>query len=241
MKKIQIYFVTAAFITAGLLTSCKKDESSSIGFKMKAVDNGTSFQKSSANSALLPIEWDTATIVVSKVSFEAEFENKVSDSGWHESYEVEYKWQGRQRIDLLADANVFATIDLPPGVYDEIELKVKSEELVSPEPNFYLSGLYLAGTGNVRVTFIVHDDFEMKQEVEDWVITVENGTLYDSMLEISLQLLFSGIGLIDLENAIVTDGRILISASNNIALYNKILENLKTNMNCDHDGNEDDD
>jgi hypothetical protein len=244
MKKNSAYLFMVVLLFAGFLTSCKKNDPSSLGFKMKAVDTGVNNLKDSDGSAtglaVLPLSWDTAWIYVSKVEFEAEFDEHSDSLGGNGSFEVKFEWKGNQLINLLGEPQVFATLDLPDGLYDEIELKVKSEEQgITGNPNFYLSGLYGSGVGDLRVVLLVSEDFEIGNEFEDWVINTENVSFYDGLLEISLQQLFNGISSSDLENSEISNGRILISETSNRDIYEKVFENLKTNMDCDHDGDHD--
>jgi hypothetical protein len=198
MKKISVYLFIVVLLFAGFLTSCKKNDPSLLGFKMKAVDTGVNNLKDSEGSAtglaVLPLAWDTAWIYVSKVGFEAEFDEHSDSLGGNDSFEVKFEWKGHQLINLLGEPQVFATIDLPDGLYDEIELKIKSEKQeITGNPNFYLSGLYGSVAGDLRVVLLVSEDFEIGNEFEDWVINTENVSFYDGLLEISLQQLFNGI------------------------------------------------
>ena len=239
MKKTNLNILVWLFILPFIFYACKKDEPSSVGFKMKAVDTQSQGLKSTGAAAVLPLTWDTALIVVSKLEFEAEY-HESNDQGSSE-VKVKLEWEGNMTVDLMAEPQVFATIELPDGTYDEIELKVKSKEMPgSDNPNFYLAGILTTDIATVPIVLIVDDDFEIETKVEDWVINTQNGSFFDGIIEISLAQLFNGISLLDLSNATLVDGRIVISSSVNAGLYAKIVGNIGSSGDCDHNGEDDD-
>ena len=92
----------------------------------------------------------------------------------------------------------------------------------------------------VPIVLIVDDDFEIETKVEDWVINTQNGSFFDGIIEVSLAQLFNGISLLDLSNATLVDGRIVISSIVNAGLYAKIVGNIGSSGDCDHNGDDDD-
>lgn len=238
MKTKRILFVSGLLVLSVVIHSCKKDDPSAVGFKMKAKDTNYNlgWMKSATNSTTLPITWDTASIILNRLEFEAEYKQLTDSSSL--SLEVEYKWQGNQTIDLLAMIPpVFASLDLPDGIYREIELKVISKESATPAiPNFYLEGRLSTDVDVFPIVLLVRDDFTVKTEVHDWEINSQSGNSYDGLIELSLQQVFSNISVDDLMGAQLVNGRIVISSSVNSDLYEKILENLGDSGECHHEG-----
>lgn len=240
MKKNNVFVLIGLFVIFLTFQACKKDDPSSLGFKMKAVDTGSQNLKSTGAITVLPLAWDTALIVVSELEFEAEYHE--SNSQGSSEVKVEYNWEGNMTLDLLAEPQVFATFDLPDGTYDEIELKVQSKEMPgSGDPNFYLSGTFNIPEATIPIVLIVNEDFEIETKVEDWVINTQNGSFYNGIIEISLGQLFNGVTFQELVAAELVNGRIVISSSVNVGLYVKIMENIGSSGDCENDGDDDDD
>lgn len=230
-----------------MAVSCKKDEQqqqASVGFKMRAVDTQSGLKNTGGETGsqeLLPITWETAWVVVNKLEFKAEFHDSIVEGEGAGSYEVKLEWKGNKTLDLMTEPEVFAYINLPDGYYDKVELEVESHEVMNDGINFYLAGTITAALGEIPIVIEVSDSFEAEAEMKDWIINTEEQSFYEGLLEISLERLFSGISIIDLENAELTDGTIIISANSNTSLYAIIVENLHGDMECDHDGGDDDD
>lgn len=240
MKKNNVYLLTGLLVLPFIFHACKKDDPNTIGFKMKAVDTSSQSLKSPVAAAELPLTWDTALMVVSELEFEAEYHE--SNAQGNSKAKVKFEWEGNMTVDLMADPEVFATIQLPDGTYDEIELKVKSKEMSnSGDPNFYLAGNLTTPIATTPIVLIVNDEFEIKTKVKDWVINTQNGSFFDGLIEISLVRLFDGITLPELSGTTLVDGRIVISSSVNAGLYAKIIENIGSSGHCDQDDDDDDD
>ena len=240
MKTSKLYLISGLLIYAMVFFGCRKEEPSKVSFKMKALENQSQNMKSSASTTELGLTWDTAWIIVSKLEFEAKFRENTAEENI--SMIVNYQWEGNKMIDLLAEPEVFALIELPDGTYDEIELKVQSKEQSNPDqPNFYLTGNLTEKLEVFPIVLIISEDLEIETEVEDWIIQTENTNFFTGMIEISLQKLFDDITVLELTSAVMIDGRIIITSEINANLYEKILENLSTNMECDGDEDDDDD
>jgi hypothetical protein len=237
MKTKRIFYFIGLLFLSVVIQSCKKDNPSSLGFKIKATDTSYNpgLMKSALNSTTLPIIWDTASIILNRLEFEAEYKQLTDSTSL--SMDVEYKWQGNQTINLLAIPPVFATLDLPDGIYREIELKVISREPATPAvPNFYLEGRLSTDVDVFPIVLLVRDDFTVKTEVNDWEINSQNGNSYVGLIELSLQQVFSKISMDDMMGAQLVNGRIVISSSVNADLYEKILESLGDSGECHHEG-----
>ena len=93
------------------------------------------------------------------------------------------------------------------------------------EPALELAGAYTSSATITPVIFRVASPVELKTERNDVTITTNNG--YSALTTLNLSLLGAGITQTMLDNAVRTNGTILITSSINTALYNIILNNLK--------------
>lgn len=224
LKKLLLLSISSAL----LAISCEKDSddppssspdgSSFLDIKLQA--SNTSFPLLKSTSAATPaLNWDSSHIVVSKIEFEAEKKDPVS--------EVSFEWKGPKTIDLFSPDAFVGSISLPPGVYHEISVKLRSRSSdagVSPE--FFVSGTYTnAGGSVIPIAVLVKEDFEIRAKQEGFLLDA-SAEDYSTLIHIHLNLLMADITAEDLDGASLTGGTILISLSSNPDLYDKILANL---------------
>jgi hypothetical protein len=221
-------FALLSLVTGILVTSCSKDtttpSATSLGVKMQATNKSFSLLKSTA-LATPSFVWDSSFIIVSKIEFEAEKqESEMSAS----PSEVHFEWNGPAKIDLFRLNSVIGNIALQPGIYHEVSIKINSfNSDAGSQPDFYLSGSYTNTAGSViPIEFVVNEDFEFRVKLEGSTLDAVND--YTSLINMNLTLLFSGFQSADLDGAMLSNGKIIISSISNTSLYNKIITNLST-------------
>ena len=226
MKTLKNIFLCS--IAAGLLiSSCQKDAidppANSLDVKIQATN--TSFPILKSTTAVTPaFVWDSSYIVVSKIEFEAEKTDSMSQS----STEVHFEWEGPKTVDLFGLSTLVGSISLPPGVYHEISLKlVAYQSDAGDSPVFYLSGTYTdAGGSVIPIVLQVNEDIEFRVKQEGFLLNASVD--YTSLVHMNLSLLFADVTAGDLDGATLTDGKIIISAASNAGIYNSILDNLSS-------------
>jgi len=234
MKSKISLFILAAIAVAGI-SSCKKDtqvnSTSALSLKMQGLNKtvtlpvqSTGMKSSSASTAT--VVWDTASMLVSKVSFEAEMKSAITN---RDSLEIEYSWRGPQTINLFDLSATVGSIALPAGTYEKISLKVRSEkEDANGKPLFYLSGNYTNTAGiTTPIVISVSDPIAFKTVQKSDSIVIGGAADFTSNIQIYLDQLLVKVDLAALDNATLTNGRLVISASSNQQLYLLILENLR--------------
>ena len=240
MKKMNFILSISMLILMITAIGCKKDEKSSIGFSMKAVDSNAPAQTSQqsgqnpddegpVNDEHLALAWDVAWIYITQIQFSAELIQFASLEEIKGNPYVHYEWQGNQKVDLLAEPRIFAYLELPDGHYQNIELQLTSSRLSDAfEPNFYLAGRYGPLFGSTPIVVEITQKFSMQMKMEEGTVDAGSPTFFDGMIEMSLENAFSGISSQELDDAELIDGVILISATSNQDLYVKILANLQS-------------
>jgi hypothetical protein len=219
-------------VIAASISACQKDAQvdsnspSSLSFKMQALNRNVSLpvtasglKSSSATTA--SVVWDSASMVVSKVSFEAEMNSVLSK---RDSIEIEYSWRGPQTINLFDLSATIGSITLPAGTYEKISLKVSSEKMdANGKPLFYLSGNYTNTAGTTMPLVIsVTDPISFKTD-------------FTSTIQLYLDQLLLAVDPALLDNAVLTNGTIEISATSNSELYKLILQNLRRDHHCENE------
>lgn len=242
MKKMNIKFPVLLMALALGFSSCQKDNSSTTdstaGIKLQALNKSFSLPVLNSNVKASAIEsasiaWDTARIIVSSIKFEAEMKSTISDN---DSIEFEYKWNGPQEINLFDSTLSLGNLVLQPGFYDEIELKVEcSAEDAGEKPVFYLHGLYTMNDSvTLPISFVVNEDIRFKTERGSVEITSADIAVFSSTIQLYLDQLMLDVQVSALENAVQTNGTIVISADSNSEVYNLIMQNLRKDHHCEH-------
>ncbi len=216
MRKLSVTAMAAAILFA----SCNKDTATNPTAKQPdmAYKITTSNKTSGVNlktTATGLISWTSGTANPSLIKFEAK------QSGT----EIEYKSTVNTTIDIMAPvANSFGGFTLPAGTYNEIELKILLSKF-GGTPALVLDGQFTLDSLSLPVHLEVSDNIELKTEQHDVTITDNNS--YTITTSFDLSDLASGITLTQLLSASISNGKLVISASSNTALYNTILNNLK--------------
>jgi hypothetical protein len=234
MKRINIYLPMGMLILVLLAFSCKKDEKPTVGFSMKATEattqTGNQPLLQSGSDEILPLEWNVAWIYITHLDFRAEYYGFSDLLGKNSYPDVHIEWMGNQKVDLLANPVTFGNIELPQGNFKHFELEMTSSRFgYTGTPNFFLSGTYGPAIGGTPISVAVTRQFELELNYNgDEDISTNDAYLFEGLISVSLSHVFHGITAEELDNAELTDGWILISATQNTNLYNKILENLHT-------------
>lgn len=252
MEKVRLVFPIVLIALALGFSSCQKDNSNSsasgkstLGIKIQALNKSFSMPVAnvgvkSASIVNASITWDSASMVVSSVSFEAKLKSLMSH---RDSINISYKWNGPQEINLLDSNITVGNFSLQPAFYDEIELKVEGfKEDAGSKPVFYLHGVYTKDATIVPVVVKVNENVMFKTEKDSAVVTAAD-PVFTSIIQLYLDQLMSEIQLSALDNATLTDGIIVISAVTNKEIYKIIMRNLGKNHHSKHskwhgDGND---
>ncbi|UKJ09195.1 hypothetical protein [Solitalea lacus] len=225
MKKITL---TAIGLMALAFVACKKDEDkgSSFSYQVKA-SNGSTYSTASTSKETNTvgvtvgttslINFTAGSLLVSEVDFEAEKDEAAGQN--EDNTEVAFEFEGPIKIDLFGTSQPFGDVKVVAGAYEEIELSVKFKKSAT-EPAVSLSGTF----GTIPVQVVINDELEFEAEYENIVVNEEMD--YLGLVHLNLNLLSTGITAAELEAAVKTNGKIVISSTSNQAIYAKMLANL---------------
>jgi hypothetical protein len=164
-------------------------------------------------------------MVVSKIEFEVE---KYDSSSLDGTTETSVEWHGPKIVDLFSVNTLVGTIDLLPGLYHEISLKVEGYKSDAGNiPVFYLSGNFTNTEGlAIPVSIIVDEDIELRVKQED--VQIDGNSDYTTLVHVELDQLLADVTAADMESATLTSGRVIVSASSNTDIYEKIVASFST-------------
>ena len=212
--KIQNFILTTLLISGAtvFLASCKKENSDPLGITYQLqTSNRSSIVGRVASGNIV---WTSGFGNATQVKFEGKGPNG----------EIEYKSSLQQRIDLFSGVSTLGNVTLPAGTYQEVEFEVKLNPTAT-EPALSLSGTYASTGAAVPITFNISAPLELETELNN--VTVLTNNSYNALTTLNLSLLTRGITQAMLDNAVKTNGVIVISSSSNVNLYTIIFDNLR--------------
>jgi hypothetical protein len=201
-----------------ILASCNKSGSdtasgnSDMQFQLKATNPLVVVNKPAAPGS---IQWTSGSAAATEVKLEA----KKNGS------EIEFKSSLNQQVDLFASvlANM-GNIVIPAATYTEVEFKITLNQN-GANAAMELNGQYTSGTGVVTpVVFSLNSLFILKAEQSNVIVTGNNSIT--TLTTLDLSFVSNGITQAMMNSATITGGKIVISASSNVNLYNIITNNL---------------
>ena len=211
--KITNLIIAAASLL--LFNSCKKSATSDQALQYQIqTTNRTAVVNAPLSAG--SITWTSGTATASLIKLEAKNSNNT---------EVEFKSTLNQQIDLFAPiATSLGNVVIPPGTYSEVEFKIDLTPNGSA-PSLVLNGQFTSGTGVITpVIFQVNSMVEIKAEQTNVTITSTSGST--ALTSVNLALLTVGISQTMLNSATLTNGKIIISATSNTALFDIITANV---------------
>lgn len=241
-RKNYLLYGAAVALTLGLFACQQKNTApassgpSSMNVSLRAVNSSYSLSASNtstkASLASGPsITWDTARMVVSRVRFEASLKKMNSEE---DSVEIDYKWNGPKTVNLLDTTSTFGNFTLQPGLYDEVELRISGLKMdAAGKPVFYLHGNY-AENDSVTVPIVVksYQNVIFKTQQDSVNVASNLNANITSDVQIYLNKLMANVQPTDLNNAMKTNGTIVISGSSNMHIFYSILHNLQRDHHC---------
>jgi len=239
MMKSNIQSALLLVLSTVVMLSCSKDENQPsttvAGIRIQALNKSYSLPVNGTKSVstVTAVSWDAARMVVSGLKFEAELKSLITH---HDSVEFEYKWRGPEVVNLFDTTFTIGNITLQPGFYDEIEIKIEGlKRDAGTDPVFLLTGVYTNTNSEIiPISVRVYEDILFKTEKESVEITSADISVFSSVIQLYLDQLMMDISPEQLDNAILTDGELIISAQSNTDLYRIFMRNLGRDHHCEH-------
>jgi hypothetical protein len=191
-----------------LFTSCVKDAatgSASVSFQLKAAT-------SAVNGA--GIIWTAGNAGVANTKIEA----KKNDSS-----SVEFKSSPNAHIDLFGAVSI-TNVSIPSGTFRNVEFRTELQPLDTGSA-LHLEGTYTAGGVTTPISFDVKTPIVVSSKRDSIVISATTAS-YTALTSLTLVTLTQNVTEADLKLADRVSGKIVISSTYSVAVYNKMLANL---------------
>ncbi len=206
-------FILFLLCISGLLFSgCDRNvitSTSNVNFQLKAAI-------SPINGAT--INWNAGSAGV----YSAKILGKKNDSS-----SVEFASTPNINIDLFGMLNI-TSVAIPKGTYRNVQFKMELHD-IGGKPQLHLEGTYTAAGISTPISFDASSTLFISA-AKDSIVIDANTSNYTAITTVGLGTLTSGVTEADLKAADRTAGKIVISASSNILVYNKIIANLAKNQ-----------
>lgn len=140
--------------------------------------------------------------------------------------QLEFKSSNAVLVNLFGSVITgLGNIVIPAGTYTEVEYKITINQNGST-PALELNGQYTNNLGVViPVVFDINSLFILKAEQTN--IVVGGSTSITALTTLNLSSICSGITQAMMNSATISSGKIIISASSNVNLYNILINNLQ--------------
>jgi len=215
MKPANILFVSMAFTSLLLICSCKKEKNTERGLTITTTMSREAITVNSTLSGSLV--FNSGYVVVREVVFDG---NKSDGSS------VSITEEKITTIDLVTGkANPPFLIDIPAGTYTSVNLGIEIQDETS-RPSVVAQGVYTSPAGvatPIRFEFNSGEVFEANAVS---AVTIDQNTPATAKITFDPHIWFSTITKTQLDNAVRTNGVIIISETSNAALFNIVADQL---------------
>ncbi|SIS89992.1 hypothetical protein [Belliella pelovolcani] len=233
MEKISNWITTAMLIAIATFgMSCSENDDipgqgdGKLGFALLIKNDVTTNSNARILDNRLTIE--DGFIQVKELELEMEGRN---ENGRFEK-EIEIKFRDIKKVSLdRFNPEVDFFINIPEGEYEEIEVELDLIDYRN-EPSIFLAGSFIKADESIVPLRFEHfgDDIDFEVELEaknGGYFTVDRINNPLALLEINVLNWFGQISEIELENALLTNGILIISNNQNRELYRKIRDRIE--------------
>ena len=196
--------------------SCKKDvvkQNAGINYQLTAKNTSNTLARIFGT-----LSWTSGYAYVTEIKFEGEGDCQIEGQS---DIKKKFSASNPQKIDLFAPLISLGNLPIPPCDYRNSKIEIEIT------PSMGNPALELTGTYNTTpVIFRINTAVELEGIGGNKGIV--SGANYVSLMSLNLSLITKGIAGAEFEAASLdASGKIIISATSNIALYQKMLANFQ--------------
>ncbi len=203
-----------------IFSSCQKDTATDgqLTYSFKTINLSSSVASSTTMSGVTvaagsnnSINWTSGTLNIQKAELDAK----------KEAVAVSYEYKNLTTVDLLSAGIVTGSIAIPMGTYSDVEVKLSLANSAA-NPPLTLKGIYTDGAGvKTNIQFVYNEALDLKMAGQKFVIA--SADKYVANVTLELNSLVKTVETPNLTAATRTNGEIVINATTNRSLYDKIV------------------
>ncbi len=223
MKTVRTSIIATVVLAIISLAACKKGNnhsavipsgSAKLSFQMHATSATLASMPPDSVSSISGLVWTAGEANIGRFAFEAR----------RSGVSINIESNNLTNVDLFALTPLQTYVTLDTGVYKEIEITAFLESTDTVPP------LKLTGTFTNDSAKVVPIEFDLgghaTVKVEENNIDINGTTNYTALLDLQLARLTKGITAADLNKAVLTGGKIVISKTSNAWLYWEMRSNI---------------
>lgn len=215
MKHSNYFLVAVAIFSFPLISGCKKEQTSERGLTITTTMSRSAVTVNRTMSASLL--FNAGYVVVREVVFDGDRNDGTSISITEEKITT---------IDLVSgSANPPFVMDIPAGTYTSINLGIEIQDETS-RPSVVAEGVYTNASGvttPIRFEFNSGEVFEANSVAP---VTLNQNTPATAKITFDPHVWFSTITRTQLDNAVRTNGIIIVSETSNAGIFNTVADRL---------------
>lgn len=218
MKKSFLFTLSFLTLTSVAFVSCKKDEAPGVkGAKVSYQFNSIKGSSSVRGRVMSTLTFNSGFIKISEIEFSALDANT--------NQRIAFSAERLSTVDYVSGmCSPEITDTIPAGNYKDVKLSVEIYDDVDA-PSIVMEGVFTKSNGSqvpVRFEFNSGEVFEASAAQ----ISLADNTAAIAKIKFDPHYWFSTVSAEELENAVLTNGKILINERKNAELFSKIADKL---------------
>ncbi|HSV87943.1 MAG TPA: hypothetical protein VLH61_04815 [Bacteroidales bacterium] len=213
MKRLNVLLALAGFISAGMLSSCEKEENSNL-----TISTRMSRVAITPKQAAIPsLVFNSGYVVVREVVFDGETTDGRSISITEEKITT---------IDMITGvANPPFLMDIPAGTYTTVNLGIEIQD-ETERSSVVADGVFTNTLGVATPVRFEFNSGEVFEANSDEPVTLSAATPATAKITFDPHVWFSTITEVQLNNATRTNGVIIVSETINTAIFSIVADRL---------------
>jgi len=215
MKRLNGLLTLAAIISSGLLSSCTEEDTNqgNLTISTQMARSSTALMQTGAPMLV----FNSGYVVVREVVF---------DGNMADGRTISITEEKITTIDMVTGvANPPFLMDIPAGTYNSVNLGIEIQD-ETDRPSVVAEGVFTNAAGVATPVRFEFNSGEVFEASSDEPVTLAAATPATAKITFDPHVWFSTITAVQLNNAVRTNGVIIVSETRNTAIFNIVADRL---------------
>jgi hypothetical protein len=213
MKRLNGLLTLAAIISAGLLSSCEEERAGNLNISTQMTRSSTAIMQTGSPMLV----FNSGYVVVREVVFDGDMADGRTISITEEKITT---------IDMVTGvANPPFLMDIPAGTYTSVNLGIEIQD-ETDRPSVVAEGVFTNAAGVATPVRFEFNSGEVFEANSDEPVTLSAATPATAKITFDPHVWFSTITAAQLNNAVRTNGVIIVSETRNTGIFNIVADRL---------------